>query len=125
MKVNTADFANLSLLKLPVQLQRKLERAVLVPSEEVPPDVVTMQCRVVLAEVGTDRHRIVSLVYPAEADAATGRISVLEGLGSDLFGASLGDMIDCEGPEGPCLLRVDEIVYQPEQSLRTHLFLRD
>lgn len=124
MKVNVADFANLSLLKLPADLKQKLEGAVLVSSEEVPPDVVTMQCRVVLAEVATDRRRTVSIVYPAEADSAAGRISILDAFGAALFGASVGDLLDGEGPDGPGRLRVEEILYQPEQSMRTHLIVR-
>src|SRR5689334_1973719 len=114
MKVNGADFANLSLLELPAELRRKLDYAVLVPSDEVPPDVVTMQSRVGLTEFATGRRRTVSLVYPAEADADAGRVSVLDALGAQLFGASTGNVIDCEGPDGPCRLRIDEVVYQPE-----------
>lgn len=125
MKVNVADFANLSLLKLSTQLEHKLERADLVSSEEVPPDVVTMQCRVVLAEAATGQRRIVSIVYPSEADSAAGRLSILDALGTQLFGASVGDTIDCDGLDGPCHLRVEEILYQPEQSMRTYLIVRD
>src|SRR5688572_8021193 len=100
MKVNAADFANLSLLVLPDLLKRKLEGAVLVGSDDIPSDVVTMQSRVVLTEVATGRRREVTIVYPAEADAAAGRVSVLDSLGVELFGASLGGAIDCDTPEG-------------------------
>ena len=124
MKINVADFANLSLLTLPPQLQHKLQNAVLVPSDDVPPGVVTMQCRVLLAEIATGRRRMVSIVYPSEAESEDGRISVLDALGAQLFGASVGDMIDCNGPDGPNRLRVEEIVYQPEESMRTHLVVR-
>ena|SRR5687767_6125371 len=124
MKVNVADFANLSLLALPAALQRKLQSAAVVPSEEIPPDVVTMQSRVVLAEHATGRRRTVSLVYPAEADAAASRICVLDALGTALFGASLGETIVVATPEGSCRLCVAQIVYQPEHSLRTHMFVR-
>lgn len=125
MRVNVADYANLSPLRLPAALQGKLEGAVLVPSDEVPLDVVTMQSQVVLSEAGTGRRRVLSIVYPAEADAAAGRVSVLDALGMELFGASLGDTIECDSPEGTCRLRVEEILYQPEQSMRTHLVVRD
>jgi regulator of nucleoside diphosphate kinase len=125
MKVNVADFANLSLLALPAELQHKLRSAAIVPSEEIPADMVTMQSRVVLAEDATGRRRTVSLVYPAEADAVAGRICVLDALGTKLFGASLGETVVLDTPQGPCSLRVDQIVYQPEHSMRTHLFVRD
>jgi regulator of nucleoside diphosphate kinase len=124
MKVNVADFANLSLLALPAALQGKLQGAVVMPSEEIPPDVVTMQSRVVLVEDATGRRRTVSLVYPAEADADASRISVLDALGTALFGASLGDRIVVDTPEGSCRLCIEQIVYQPELSMRTHLFVR-
>ena len=124
MKVNVADFANLLLLAVPAALQGKLQGAAVVPSEEIPPDVVTMQSRVVLAEDATGRRRTVSLVYPAEADAAASRISVLDALGMQLFGASLGETIVVDTPEGLRRLRVEQIIYQPEHSMRTHLFVR-
>jgi regulator of nucleoside diphosphate kinase len=124
MKVNVADFANLSLLALPAALQRKLQTAAVVPSEEIPPDVVTMQTRVVLAEDATGRRETVSLVYPAEADAAASRISVFDALGTQLFGASLGETIVLDTPERSCRLCVERIVYQPEHSMRRHLFVR-
>lgn len=125
MKVNLADFANLSLLVLPDALQRKLEGAILVGSDEIPPDVVTIQSRVVLAEVATGRRRALTIVYPAEADAAAGRISILDALGIELFGASLGATIDWDSPEGRIRLRVEEIAYQPERSLRRNLVVRE
>jgi regulator of nucleoside diphosphate kinase len=125
MKVNVADYANLSLLVLPDALKRKLEAAVLVTSDEVPPDIVTIQSQVVLAEEATGRRRVVTIVYPAEADAAAGRVSILDALSIELFGASPGDTIDWDSPEGRIRLRIEEIVYQPEHSLRRHMVVRD
>ncbi len=125
MKVNVADYANLSLLVLPDALKRKLEAAVLVASDEVPPDIVTIQSQVVLAEEATGRRRVVTIVYPAEADAAAGRVSILDALSIELFGASPGDTIDWDSPEGRIRLRIEEIVYQPEHSLRRHMVVRD
>jgi regulator of nucleoside diphosphate kinase len=125
MKVNAADFANLSLLKLTVELERRLHGAEVVSSEEVPPDVVTMQCRVLLTDAATARRRTVSVVYPMEADTAADRISVLDPLGTALFGAAVGDTIACDQPDGPCRLRVEEILYQPEQSMRANLITGD
>ncbi len=125
MKVNAADFANLSLLGMPASLQRKLERAVLVPTDDVPPDVVTMLSRVAVADPATGTRREIAVVYPAEADAAAGRVSVLDELGTALFAAAVGDTIECETLEGRCRLRVEEILYQPERWMRKNLIVRD
>src|SRR5688572_16638345 len=125
MKVNVADYANLSLLVLPEALKRKLEGAVLVGSDEIPPDVVTIRSQVILTEEATSRQRTITIVYPAEADAAAGRISILDALSIELFGASLGDTIDWNSPGGPVRLLIEDIVYQPEHSLRSHLVVRE
>jgi regulator of nucleoside diphosphate kinase len=124
-KVNVADLANLSLLRLPASLERKLAHADLVPTEDVPPDVVTMQCRVALADAATGERREIAIVYPTEADAAADRVSVCDELGSALFAASLGDTIEYESAEGPCRLRVEAILYQPEHWMRSNLAVRE
>jgi regulator of nucleoside diphosphate kinase len=121
MKINSADFANLSLLDLPAPLQRKLQRATLVPSGQVPPDVVTMQSRVVVLDEATGLRHVLAVVYPAEADAAAGRVSVLDPIGVALFGAVVGDMVDADNRR----LRIEQISYQPEHSMRANLVVRD
>ena len=125
VKVNVADFANLTLLGIPAVLQRKLERAALVSTEEVPPDAVTMLSRVVVADAATGRRREITVVYPAEADAAAGLVSVLDELGTALFAAAVGDTIEYDTTDGPCRLRVEEILYQPERWMRKNLFVRE
>ena len=125
MKVNVADAANLSLLGMPDALKRKIDRAVLLPSDEIPPEVVTMLSRVVVADVATAQRREIAVVYPEDADQAAGRVSVLEALGAALFGASVGETIECETEEGRRRLRIEEMIYQPECWMRMHLVVRE
>jgi regulator of nucleoside diphosphate kinase len=125
MKVNVADFANLSLLALSPALRSKLEGAVLVPTDEVPAEVVTMLTRMTVTDPATGVRRQIALVYPAEADAAAGRVSVLDTLGTALFAATVGDTIACETAAGPCRLRIEEILYQPERWMRRNLVVRE
>lgn len=123
--LNLADFANLSLLPAGSALQDKLARAVLVVSAEVPADVVTMQSRVILGNEATGERRLVSVVYPSEAEESGGRVSVLDSLCTWLLGARVGDAIDLELADSAGRLHVEDIVYQPEHSMRTNLVLRD
>ena len=125
MKVNIADFANLTLLRIPASFKTKLEGAVPVPTDDVPSNVVTMLSRVILADTKTGERREVVLVYPGDADGALGRVSVLDPIGMALFGASLGDVIECPGNESVRTLRVEDIPYQPEQWMRMNLVVRD
>lgn len=112
MIVTRADHANLSLLGSP--LKRLLERAVVVASDGVPPDVVTMNSRVTLAYESTGVRRVVTLVYPPDANAALDHVSVLDPLGMVLLGARPGKLL-------LRALRVVSIVHQPERSLRDGL----
>jgi regulator of nucleoside diphosphate kinase len=114
-----ADFANLSLLEHG-PLQRVLETATVVSSDCVPTEVVTMNTQVVLTD-DKGEPRLVRVVYPTEADAARGLVSVIDVLGTALLGAWQGDIVECNLPDGPRRLRVDKIAYQPECDLRTRL----
>jgi regulator of nucleoside diphosphate kinase len=121
LTVTEADFANLSLIEPRARLRRLLERATVVSSDVVPADIVTMNTQAVLSDQGTGERRVIRVVYPEDADAARGLISVLDALGTALLGASPGDVIELDLSDGPRYLRVERVVYQPEDSLRTHL----
>src|SRR5512138_593506 len=56
------------------QLEAELERAVVVPSDRAPRDVVAMNSQVVF-EDETGKRREIRLVYPWEADPSRGRVS--------------------------------------------------
>ena len=51
------------------ELDAELHRAVIVPQDDVPSDVITMESEVVYEDVATGGRRTVRLVYPRYADA--------------------------------------------------------
>lgn len=114
--VTDRDFARLRTLPPHAQLQHELDRAIVVSSEAVPPDVVTMNSHVLYVDEATGERRAVKIVYPEKADAHRGRISVLAPVGAALFGMSRGQSIEWEFPGGRRRLRVEEVIYQPESS---------
>ncbi len=70
----------------------ELERAVVVPDGQLPPDTVGMGSHVRYRTWdGTERE--VTLVYPARANIAEGRISVLTPIGTALLGLTAGQSI--------------------------------
>ncbi|HJS39433.1 MAG TPA: nucleoside diphosphate kinase regulator [Burkholderiales bacterium] len=97
-------------------LRDKLERAIVVSSEAVPADVVTMNSRVRYVD-GNGEH-VAALVYPAAA-GGPGALSIFSASGAALLGL-------CEGQETECVLidgslqrmRVDEVLHQPERAMR-------
>lgn len=71
----------------------ELERAQVRPDDRVPADVVGMNSTVEFVDEAHGQSRTVQLVYPAEADIAEGRISVLTPIGAGLIGLSAGQSI--------------------------------
>jgi regulator of nucleoside diphosphate kinase len=122
--LTAADFANLSLLEPYPPLQRLLEGATVVASDEMPHTVVTMNSQVILQDETTGERRVVRVVFPGDADEAAGLISVLEPLGLTLISASQGQVIECVLASGVHRLRLEQVLYQPEHSLRTNLVIR-
>lgn len=104
------DFAVLRSLAPHEQLQRELDRAIVVSWEALPADVVTMRSRVRYLDETTGERRSVTIEYPAEADASKGRISVLAPVGAALLGLSTGQAIEWEFPDGTRRrLRVEDV----------------
>jgi regulator of nucleoside diphosphate kinase len=99
------------------QLESELARAVIVPRNEIPRDVVTMNSRVVFENETTGERMEIKLVYPREADIDAGKISILVPVGTALLGLRVGQSIDWELPSGEKhRLRVVAVPYQPEAS---------
>ena len=113
--ITDLDLARLGHLKDAVELAPELDRADIVPFHAVPPNVVTMNSRVAFEDETTGEFRIVTIVYPHEADPSEGKISVMAPVGSALLGLSVGQSIEWCFPDGrPRTLRVVELLYQPE-----------
>lgn len=99
-------------------LRAELAAAVIVESDEVPADVVTMHSRVGVRDLERDVHTLYTLVPPAEADTLAGRLSVLAPLGTALLGRRAGEEIIFRSPAGERRLRLERILYQPEAARR-------
>ena len=97
------------------ELERELVRAVVVPRNEIPNDVVTMNSRVIFENETTGERREITLVYPKDADIDSGKISVLVPIGTALLGLRVGQSIDWELPNGrKQRYRIVEVPFQPE-----------
>lgn len=105
----------ISIRRTAERLDEEIARARLVPSSAVGSDVVTMNTRVIVEELTSNVRRIVTVVYPDEADREEGRVSVLSPLGSALIGLRVGQTIEWStAGRAPSRYRVGAILYQPE-----------
>ena len=96
------------------ELEAELNRATIIKSQDVPPDVITMNSEVHLRDLNTKEAITYTLVFPDQADASQGRVSILAPIGTALLGYSVGDVIEWKVPAGVAKLKVEKIIYQPE-----------
>jgi regulator of nucleoside diphosphate kinase len=95
-------------------LEAELRRAVIVPRRDVPANVVTMNSEVVYEDCETGAQRAIRIVFPKDADAGAGRVSILAPIAAALLGMRIGQEIDWRVPRGMTRLRVVDVPYQPE-----------
>jgi regulator of nucleoside diphosphate kinase len=95
-------------------LKDKLERARIIKPEEVPPSLVTMNSEVTLTDLDTGERLTLGVVFPAAADPAAGKISVLEPIGLALLGSAEGAELEWPVPGGKRRLRLVKVSFQPE-----------
>ena len=74
-------------------LYGELGRAVLHAAEDMPPDIVTMNCKVDFVDETSGLRRVVKLVYPKDADIENDCLSVLTTMGAGLIGMVAGETI--------------------------------
>ncbi|MBN1566729.1 MAG: nucleoside diphosphate kinase regulator [Acidobacteria bacterium] len=95
-------------------LIEEMERAVVVPSEKMSEDVVTLNTRMRVKDLESSEETTIQLVFPNDEDFEHGKISILSPIGAALIGYSKGDTAEWKVPSGFRHLRIEEITYQPE-----------
>lgn len=96
-------------------LDAELDRAQVLPAEQVPADVVTMNSTVTYLDPDSGKAMDVTLVYPQHADVSQGKISILAPIGMALLGLRVGQSLDWPLPDGRVkTVAVTAIRYQPE-----------
>ena len=103
------------------RLDEELARAHVVSIPEIPPDVVTMNSRLRLRDLDSGQDLVFTLVFPSDADAEQGKISVLAPLGTAVLGFRRGDEFEWHMPGRVRRLQVAEVLYQPEAAGDHHL----
>ena len=100
------------------QLQSELDRALVVPCDEVPVGVVTIDSLVRVVDLDTGKRSVLTLVLPDEADVAERRISVLAPIGAALLGSRASDDVEWTMPAGQRRLHIEHVI-QPNQLVAT------
>jgi regulator of nucleoside diphosphate kinase len=100
--IDANHFAKLSALSLltsgPMKevreyLREELDRAYVIPTEKLRPDIVSLGSRVEFRDEQTRKVQKIILVYPLDADITLRRVSVLTPVGAALLGLSVNQTI--------------------------------
>jgi regulator of nucleoside diphosphate kinase len=82
------------------RLLEELDRAEIVDSGSMPPNVVTLGNAVTYRDETTGREQTITLVLPGEADIALGRVLVLTPIGVALLGLAEGASFSWDTRQG-------------------------
>ncbi|HEY8460108.1 MAG TPA: nucleoside diphosphate kinase regulator [Blastocatellia bacterium] len=104
-----------------IRLGEKLERAHVVSPREIPGDVVTMNSQVRIRDLKSNEEKVLTLVFPHEADYERGNLSILAPIGMALLGYRAGEIVEWKVPAGVRRLKIEQALYQPEAAGDYHL----
>lgn len=101
-------------------LLEQISRAKPVDHKKIKSNIVTINSRFILKDLGTGMKEEFYLVLPEDADTKQNKISIFSDLGSRILGSNIGTVI--KGIKSPNqYLLIENITYQPEDSGDYHL----
>lgn len=103
------------------KLGSELKRASRVKPEEILEFVVTMNSKVRLREMKSNRMIEITLVYPKDADVNMQKVSVMAPVGIVILGCKEGDIVELPVPTGTIRYVIEKVIYQPEAAGDFHL----
>jgi regulator of nucleoside diphosphate kinase len=96
-----------------LELEEEIERATIVGADALPTDVVALESTVLVLDVESGSRASYTLVLPAHAEIAEGRVSVLAPLGTALLGCRAGDEVEQHTPGGLRRLHIQAVQHPP------------
>lgn len=111
--VSTQEVKNVDMLR------HDLEHSRLVEPRDIRPNVITMNSKFRLKNLGNGKHRVCSLVFPGDC-TDNEKINVLSGMGAQILGSTIGTVIRNHS-SGEEYFVIEEILYQPEAAGDYHL----
>jgi regulator of nucleoside diphosphate kinase len=96
------------------RLHAHLANAKTVEQESIDSRVITMNSRVHLKDVTTNRQSEITLTYPWEAEPRERKISVLSEPGVALLGKKENDIVSWKTPQKVGQFEIVKVSYQPE-----------
>jgi transcription elongation factor GreA len=91
-----------------LELENLIKDAAIVDPDSTPRDVVSLGCRVTVAEEGSDSE-VFQIVGSTESDTRARKISLESPIGKALFGHRAGESVEVPTPSGKISFRIQKI----------------
>lgn len=102
-----------------LKLKRDLEHSRLVDPRDIRPNIVTMNSKICLKNLGNGKKEVYSLVFPGEGKGDEA-LNVLSSIGTELLGSTIGTVVR-KNLSGEQYFVIEDILYQPEAAGDYHL----
>jgi regulator of nucleoside diphosphate kinase len=96
------------------QLYDALMSAKMLPPQNIPSNVITMNSKVLLKDLSSGGEMELSISYPKDADDQERKVSVFSDIGIALLGQQAGDTVSWKVPDGNGQFEILRVTYQPE-----------
>jgi regulator of nucleoside diphosphate kinase len=101
------------------KLKCDMEHSRLVDSHSIRPNIVTMNSKICLKNLGNGKKEVYSLVFPGDGKGAN-TLNVFSGMGTEILGSTIGTVVK-KNPSGEQYFVIEDILYQPEAAGDYHL----
>lgn len=91
------------------KLYEEINKAQIVKEEDFPADIVRLDSKVVIKDMGTKRDLAITIVLPQNADIKQKKVSVLAPVGTALLGFRKGQKVSWEVPSGRKYFKIVEV----------------
>ena len=99
-----------------MHLEEELARAEVVSPQDVPPNVVSMNARVLITIEPNLESTEIILVYPHDFRGEKGQVNVLAPIGAAILGLAEGQQIEWPQPDGQMMkVQINKVLYQAER----------
>lgn len=95
-------------------LYNTLKNATTISQQNIPKRVVTMNSRVRLRELSTQKEIELTITYPENANSVELKVSIFSEIGIALIGRKVGDQVSWRIPKGVGRFEIIGIPFQPE-----------
>jgi regulator of nucleoside diphosphate kinase len=84
-----------------------------VDAKKIKENIVTVNSKIVLKNIGNGLREEVHIVFPDESDIQSKKLSIISGIGSQVIGNKIGAVIK-ENSGSEKYFMIEDIIYQPE-----------